>query len=87
MPVCMGSLVKEAPISLGYVLPCSRVAAPSVLEDEVTEFAGRAKSQQWATVDASPGYRNGYGKMRLVIGDGHTPTGACAGEGSLKCMR
>ena len=37
-----------------------------VLEDEVTEFVGRAKSQRRGTVDAAPGYRNGYGKPRRL---------------------
>lgn len=37
-----------------------------VLEDEVTEFVGRAKSQRRAAVDASAGYRNGYGKPRRL---------------------
>lgn len=35
----------------------------SALEAEVTEFLGR---QRYERSDASPGYRNGYGKMRRV---------------------
>jgi putative transposase len=37
-----------------------------VLEDEVTEFVGRAKSQRRGVVDAPLGYRNGYGKPRRL---------------------
>lgn len=37
-----------------------------LLEDELTDFVGRAKSQRRATVDALPGYRNGYGKPRRL---------------------
>ncbi len=37
-----------------------------VLEDEVTEFVGRTKSQRRAAVDAPAGYRNGYGKPRRL---------------------
>jgi len=35
-----------------------------VLEEEVTELLGRAKSERRAAVDAPGGYRNGYGKTR-----------------------
>ena len=37
-----------------------------LLEEEVTEFLGRRKSQRRHAVDASPGYRNGYGKARRL---------------------
>jgi putative transposase len=37
-----------------------------LLEEEVTELLGRAKSARRAAVDARPGYRNGYGKPRHV---------------------
>ena len=37
-----------------------------LLEDEVTDFVGRRKSQRRAAVDAPPGYRNGYGKPRCL---------------------
>jgi len=37
-----------------------------VLEEEVTELLGRKKSERIATVDAEPGYRNGYGKPRKL---------------------
>jgi transposase-like protein len=36
------------------------------LEDEVTEFLGRGKSQRRSGVDASKGYRNGHGKPRKL---------------------
>lgn len=37
-----------------------------LLEVEVTEFLGRAKSQRRASPETSSGYRNGYGKPRRV---------------------
>src|SRR5262245_65663171 len=36
----------------------------ALLEEEVTELLGRTKSVRREAVDASPGYRNGYGKPR-----------------------
>lgn len=42
-----------------------------VLEEEVNELLGRAKSQRRASVDSTSGYRNGYGKPRkLTTGSG-----------------
>jgi len=35
-----------------------------LLEEEVTELLGRAKSERRNGVDAAPGYRNGHGKLR-----------------------
>lgn len=37
-----------------------------ILEEEVTEFLGRAKSERRDGVDSRPGYRNGYGKERKL---------------------
>ena len=37
-----------------------------ILEQEVTEFLGRAKSQRRQALDSQPGYRNGYGKQRKL---------------------
>lgn len=37
-----------------------------LLEAEVTAFLGRQPSERRAAVDAAPGYRNGYGKVRRV---------------------
>jgi len=37
-----------------------------LLEDEVTELLGRQPSERRAAVDASAGYRNGYGKPRRL---------------------
>ena len=37
-----------------------------LLEEEITELLGRAKSERRAGVDAGEGYRNGYGKPRRV---------------------
>jgi putative transposase len=38
----------------------------ALLEEEVTAFLGRRKSARRPTVDARPGYRNGYGKPRRL---------------------
>ncbi|TLN08537.1 IS256 family transposase, partial [bacterium] len=38
----------------------------SVLEEEVTEFLGRSRSERRVAVDAETGYRNGYGKPRRL---------------------
>src|SRR5437016_3525491 len=38
----------------------------SVLEEELTAFLGRRKSERRAGVDAAPGYRNGRGKRRKL---------------------
>jgi transposase-like protein len=38
----------------------------AVLEEEVTAFLGRRKSERRRLVDARPGYRNGYGKPRRL---------------------
>ena len=35
-----------------------------ILEEEVTELLGREKSERRRAVDATEGYRNGYGKPR-----------------------
>jgi transposase-like protein len=37
-----------------------------LLEEEMTEFLGREKSERRAAVDAGEGYRNGYGKARRI---------------------
>jgi putative transposase len=43
----------------------------ALLEEEVTEFLGRLRSQRRAAVDAPSGYRNGYGKPRhLTLSNG-----------------
>src|SRR5215471_6920860 len=36
----------------------------ALLEEEVTELLGRTKSARRESIDAAPGYRNGYGKPR-----------------------
>lgn len=38
----------------------------TLLEEEVTTFLGRRKSERRAAVDARSGYRNGYGKRRRL---------------------
>src|SRR3954466_8831151 len=40
----------------------------ALLEEEVTELLGRTKSARQEAVDATPGYRNGYGKPRRLTG-------------------
>ena len=37
-----------------------------LLEEEITELLGRAKSARRSTLDGAPGYRNGYGKPRAL---------------------
>ena len=37
-----------------------------ILEEEVAEFLGRAKSERKSDVDSDPGYRNGHGKPRKL---------------------
>ena len=37
-----------------------------LLEEEVTQLLGRQKSERCVGVDATAGYRNGYGKPRRV---------------------
>jgi transposase-like protein len=41
-------------------------AVQAVLEEDVTDLLGRVKSARRAAVDASAGYRNGYGKRRRL---------------------
>lgn len=42
-----------------------------ILEEEVTSFLGRTRSERKATVDGVSGYRNGYGKpRRLTLSNG-----------------
>jgi RNA polymerase sigma factor (sigma-70 family) len=41
----------------------------ALLEEEVTELLGRAKSVRRATVDAAAGSRNGHGMPRLLLSD------------------
>src|SRR5919109_3324877 len=38
----------------------------ALLEEEVTELLGRTKSARREAIDATPGYRNGYGKPRRL---------------------
>src|SRR2546422_10859711 len=38
----------------------------AVLEEELTAFLGRGKSERRAGVDPAPGYRNGRGKPRRL---------------------
>lgn len=45
-----------------------------VLEEEVTELLGRARSERRGAVDAVPGYRNGHGKPRRLAMQGGTIT-------------
>jgi transposase-like protein len=45
-----------------------------LLDEEVGELLGRARSQRRAAVDAAPGYRNGYGRPRKLTLAGGTIT-------------
>jgi transposase-like protein len=46
----------------------------ALLEEEVTELLGRTKSARREAIDATPGYRNGYGKSRrLTLTNGTSP--------------
>jgi putative transposase len=38
----------------------------ALLEEEVTELLGRTKSARREAIDATPGYRNGYGQPRQL---------------------
>jgi len=38
----------------------------ALLQEEATELLGRTKSARREAVDATPGYRNGYGKPRRL---------------------
>ena len=47
-----------------------------LLEDEMMEFLGRARSARRSALDSDPGYRNGYGKLRrLTLGSGTVEVG------------
>ena len=45
-----------------------------ILEEEVSEFFGRVKSERKESVDGVLGYRNGYGKPRKLSLQGGTIT-------------
>ena len=49
-----------------WVREQARDMIQQALEEEVTELLGRMKSERRASVDAPPGYRNGYGKPRRL---------------------
>jgi len=48
-----------------------------ILEDEVSEFLGRKKSEKIRLVDRARGYRNGYGKPKKFAMMGGTITVQC----------
>ncbi|MCA1604928.1 MAG: IS256 family transposase, partial [Acidobacteria bacterium] len=50
----------------GWVRERIQLFIQEVLEQEVTDFLGRSKSERRAPVDAAEGYRNGYGKERRL---------------------
>lgn len=50
----------------GLVRERAQEMIQQILEEEVTEFLGREKSERRASVDATPGYRNGHGKPRKL---------------------
>ena len=50
-----------------------------LLEEEVTEFLGRAKSALRSDSDSDTGYRNGYGRARrLTLSSGTTAEAAAS---------
>ena len=50
-----------------------------LLEEEVTEFLGRAKSALRSDSDSDTGYRNGYGRARrLTLSSGNDTAEAAA---------
>ncbi len=56
----------------------------ALLEEEVTELLGRTKSARREVVDATPGYRNGYGKPRRLTLTSGTITAAASVASSSK---
>ncbi len=50
----------------GLVREKAQEMIQQILEEEVTEFLGRQKSERKSAVDPAPGYRNGYGKPRRL---------------------
>jgi transposase-like protein len=58
-----------------------------ILEEEVTELLGREKSERRRAVDAVEGYRNGYGKPRLLAMRGLLGKGAPLSKSSIRRLR
>ena len=56
----------RTPVWEGLVRQRAQDFIQEILEEEVTELLGREKSKRREAVDASPGYRNGYGKLRRL---------------------
>ena len=50
----------------GWIRDEIEVRIQSIAEEEVTQFLGRGWYERKGTVDAAPGYRNGYGKLRRL---------------------
>jgi hypothetical protein len=55
-----------------------------ILEEEVTEFPGRRKSERRAEVDGVVGYRNGYGMPRCLAASSGTITLGGLGSGDWR---
>jgi transposase-like protein len=51
----------------GFVREKAQELIQEILEQEVTELLGRAKSERKAVVDSPEGYRNGHGKPRHLV--------------------
>lgn len=51
----------------GFVREKAQELIQQILEQEVTELLGRAKSERKAAVDGPEGYRNGHGKPRHLV--------------------
>ena len=60
----------EQPLSFGTLESTIRGQVQewmqSILDEEVTEFLGRMKSERTRTIDGVIGYRNGYGEPRKL---------------------
>ena len=50
----------------GWIRDEIEVRIQSIAEEEVTQFLGRGWYERKGAVDAAPGYRNGYGKLRRL---------------------
>ncbi len=50
----------------GWLREEIEVRIQCIIEEEVTQFLGRGWYERKRAVDASPGYRNGYGKLRRL---------------------
>ena len=62
-----GSTTPTWEASEGFVREKAQELIQQILEQEVTELLGRAKSERKAVVHSPEGYRNGHGKPRHLV--------------------